>query len=68
MTPVREPNDWVVIKLSEPRRERGPPAGSGGGGGDTTLQSERGCRGRGIDVKHGRASRMIWRIWKIDRQ
>ena len=40
MTPGREPNDWVVIELSEPRRERGLPGGSGGGGGDTTLQSE----------------------------
>jgi len=29
MTPGRESNDWVVIKLSEPRRERGLPDGFG---------------------------------------
>ena len=40
MAAGREPNGWVVIKLSEPRRERGPP-GRQGRLDDSTLQSKR---------------------------
>ena len=49
MTPGREVNEWVVIKLSEPRRkQRFTQWVRGGGDDDTTLQSEKGKpRGRG---------------------
>jgi len=51
MTPGQRANGWaVVIKLSEPRRERGQPGGQGKLG-DTTIQSERGSREEGIDKK-----------------
>ena len=50
MPPGRKANGRVVIKLSEPRRECGPP-GEQGRPDNTTLQSERGSREEGIDKK-----------------
>jgi hypothetical protein len=50
MTPGREANEWVVIKLSEPRRKQRFTRWVRGRGrdDDTTLQSEKGkLRGRG---------------------